>query len=610
MRNTHHSILLTSLLLSSTLNASNVCENIGEITVTSPSNTPQIIDDTTSKLSIITATAIEESGYTTLSQALGSLAGISISSNGGLGQQTSLYLGGMASKHTLVLIDGIRVNDVTGFGAPFGDLMLHDIAQIEVIKGAQSGVWGADASAGVINIVTKTPSIGTHGSLGIEVGSYGTHKYDLSLSHATNDYYLKLSSSSIETNGFTAMLPSGGVVEDYEKDGYKNKTHSLKGGYSIDENNKILFTHTLIESEGRYDGFDSSFAPDPNSNETVKTNDSFSSINYHHTDSFNELDVFVNNSQFDREYSDGYRYEGSQKEYGIKSKIPYNGGDFLLIGGSYTDTEHKVTLDKTLETSGVFITNTNTFKGYDGKTIFTQSLRYDNYSEFDSKFTGKFGVKHFHEGIKGLVTTANYGTAYTAPTLDQLYAPLYGNSTLKPESVKSYDIGAEYKGFGVSYFHYEIENLIGYDYATYALTNVTGTSKITGFELLYKDEIIENTLLLVAYTNLDATDEKGEKLPYRPDESIKFALDYYGFAKLHLGINGEYVGIRKVVDALTFAPKESDSYTLVNFIANYSISPNLKITLKADNLTDETYTLVDGYATAGQSFTLGVKATF
>ncbi len=616
MRNTRHSILLSSLLLSSTLYANpTLCENIGEIVVTSPSNTPQIVDSTTSDLSIITSSEIEERGYTTLTEALNSIGGISYSSYGGIGQTTSLFLNGMRSENTLVLIDGVRVNDITdpAGGAPYGDLILGDIAQIEVIKGAQSGVWGADASAGVINIVTKTPSIGTHGLVDISVGSYGTKRYSATLSHATSDYYIKIGTSYIDTDSFTAILPKGGNPDDYEADGYRNATHSIKAGYNITPTDKIEVTHTIIDAEGRYDaGYDPvTYAPDPDSAGRFKINDTFSSVNYHHTDSFEELDIYAKQSHFEREYPDGWtqKFEGDLKEYGVKSRIGYGQSDFVLVGASFLSSEGKEPIDDTLESSGYFVTNANTFTGFDGKTVVTESIRYDDYSEFDSKVTGKLGIKHFHESIDGLVTAANFGTGYNAPTLFQLYDGLYGNPDLQPETTTSYDISAAYHGFKATWFHNEIEDLFDYD-ASFRAINIDGTSTIEGFELSYKDEIIENLLFYVAYTSLDATDQNDEKLLRRPEESIKFALDYYGITRLHLGVSGEYVGERKDIDPTTYATIDADSYTLVNFVADYAVTPNLKAYIKVDNLTDEEYQVAQGYATAGQSVYLGVKATF
>ena len=168
------SLLLVALL--SSANASQSVE-LDTITVTSATKAKQSIKDVTSNVNVITSEEIEERHYTTVSEALSTVSGINFTSNGGLGQATSVFVRGFDSKRVLVLIDGVRYNDVTGFGAPFADLMIQDIQQIEVVKGAQSGVWGADATAGVINIITKSAKQGLHGFFNTEYGSYDTMKY-------------------------------------------------------------------------------------------------------------------------------------------------------------------------------------------------------------------------------------------------------------------------------------------------------------------------------------------------------------------------------------------------------------------------------------------------
>jgi len=163
--------LITATLLLTTHTFADV--TLEDITVTTASKSSQKLTGITANTAVITAQEIEERGYTTVAEALNSLAGISTTQNGGLGQTTSVYLRGMNSKRTLVLIDGVRTNDLTGTsGSPYADMMIDDIAQIEVIKGAQSGVWGADASAGVINIITKKSTSGEHGSFYAEAGSF------------------------------------------------------------------------------------------------------------------------------------------------------------------------------------------------------------------------------------------------------------------------------------------------------------------------------------------------------------------------------------------------------------------------------------------------------
>ena len=168
------SLLLVALL--SSANASQSVE-LDTITVTSATKAKQSIKDVTSNVNVITSEEIEERHYTTVSEALSTVSGINFTSNGCLGQATSVFVRGFDSKRVLVLIDGVRYNDVTGFGAPFADLMIQDIQQIEVVKGAQSGVWGADATAGVINIITKSAKQGLHGFFNTEYGSYDTMKY-------------------------------------------------------------------------------------------------------------------------------------------------------------------------------------------------------------------------------------------------------------------------------------------------------------------------------------------------------------------------------------------------------------------------------------------------
>ena len=148
--------LVASLLLATNIYANDTIQ-LDEITVTSATKSTQSIKDVTSNVEVITKEEIEERHFTTVSEALNTLAGVNVVSNGGLGKTTSVFMRGFDSQRILVLIDGINYNDHTGIsGARFGHLMVNDIEQIEVIKGAQSGIWGADANAGVINIITSS----------------------------------------------------------------------------------------------------------------------------------------------------------------------------------------------------------------------------------------------------------------------------------------------------------------------------------------------------------------------------------------------------------------------------------------------------------------------
>ncbi len=618
MKQTTISLIAATLLLgTNTFGA----EDLGEITVTTATQTTQTLDEVTSDVDVITAQEIADRGYTTVAQALSGVSGISFVSNGGIGKSTSLFLRGMDSKHILVLIDGVRYNDPTSLnGAPWADLMVDDIAQIEVVKGAQSGIWGADASAGVINIITKKASEGFHASAHFEGGSFHTYKYGATVSAANGGNYIKLSYNIVDTNGFTTVAPYGQDIDQYEDDEYRNKTLNFQAGVAFDENNKVDFMHTRIEGKGDADpyiGFPV-FAFDPNGDYRIESDYRFTKLSFEHKDSFEILHAYAQRSNFSRYYPDdqfSQNFDGNINEFGINSKISYREKDFILIGFDRKDYSYENNLNKSYDSKGFFATNLNTFDGFwGGKTILTESLRYDDYSDFSSKTTGKIGLKHIHSHIEGLVTSLNYGTAYNVPTMYQLFDPFSGNTDLIPETTKSYDVTVAYKNFKVTYFNNKITDMIDYvslydtngNWIGGGYDNVSGTSKIDGLELAYQKEVMTNLLLSTNYTRLfTAEDNEGKALARRAKETLNLAIDYYGIDKLHIGADAQYIGER--YDRADKQGAQTGKYTVLNLTADYQVTDNIQVYGKIENLGDKYYQTVDGYATSPRAFYIGVR---
>ena len=607
---------VTATLLLTT--ASFAEETLKDIQVISATKTSQNLKSVTSNIEVITQKDIQERGYTTVTQALNALPGISFTQNGGLGTTTSVYLRGMDSKRTLVLINGIRYNDLTGLnGAAFEHLMVDNILQIEVVKGAQSGIWGADASAGVINIITKDITIGTHGSIHAEKGSFNTNKYGVTISKSTEDFYLNIAHNVVKTDGFSAQKPKGTALDTLEDDGYKNTSTVIDFGYAINETNKIDFSHTMIDAQGDYDTFGN-----PDGIATYTSKSTFSTINFNHVDSFNRLNIYAKRSTFDRVYTapnfsgivEKTPYKGKVEEFGLNSKIPYADTDFILVGAEYKKFKQADKIQKDFENKGFFITNRNTFEGFlGGKTILSESVRHDTYSQFENKTTFKIGLKHIHEAIEGLTTSINYGTAYNVPSLYQLYSP-YGLDTLNPETTKSFDVTLAYKDFKMSYFDTQIEDMIDFDTATYKYANILGTSKISGIEVSYQKELFADFLLTANYTRLfKAEDQKGNDLKRRVADNVKISVDYYGVTDLHLGMDAQYVGSRtdtKFNPDFSKSDVETGKYTVLNFTANYTLNEEIEVYGKIENLTDEEYQTVYGYATSPRAVYAGVRAKF
>ncbi|MCT7518349.1 TonB-dependent receptor plug domain-containing protein [Aliarcobacter cryaerophilus] len=612
--------LVASFLIATNL-YSQQTSSLDEITISSATKSEEKLKNVTANVDVITAEDIESRKFKTVIEALNSLSGVSISSNGGIGTLTQVYLRGMKSTNTLVLIDGIRYNNPYDGSVDFAHLMINDIERIEVIKGAQSSVWGADASAGVINIITKSSQKGTHGNATVEYGRYNSKTTKATISHKNENFDAKLSATRVDTDGFSAISPKSSEAKNYEKDGYRNTTVDLKLGYNFDDSNRLSASYGIVDAKTKFDEMlqDASGNYDvitsADSKAETKTRNSIASLNYENKNSFATTNIYTNYSRFKNETKTVVGYNDSKnktdiKEYGIKSTIPYlSETSSITVGAEYKGFEDKEDINRKYNNKAIYLTNTNKF--FDDRTIFTQALRYDKYSNFDNKTTGKIGIKQYI--IDELNISSNYGTGYNTPSFIQLYK-WGGNTDLNPEKTKSYDIGFEYKGFSVTYFNTKVNNLIQSVQiapGTYQNQNINGDSKFKGTEIAYKNSIIEDVFLNLSYTNLSAKDSKNKKFQNRPTNKFNFGVDYYGLKDFHFNINGEYIGTRQSVNFDYNKPDvKTGNYTVWNAVVDYDISKNFSTYLKLDNIFNKDYQIVDGYATSQRAAYIGLKASF
>ena len=593
--------LVASVLLATTNLFS--AQELETITVTSATKSTQSIKDVTSNIEVITKEEIEERHFSGVSEALNTLAGVNIISNGGVGQSDSLFIRGIDSKRILILVDGVRYNEPAGLsGAPLAQMLIDDIEQIEVVKGAQSGVWGADASGGVVNIITSSAKKGFHGSGTVEMGSFNTKKYSTTVSNRTDLGYVKLNANRTDIRGFSAFeakenstnYGKRGDELGYERDGYNNNTYSIQGGLNLTDNDEVNLSYKKINAKYEYD----SSSADNTTNKS-DLNHFFKSANYIHTAEKYNIKLNAQQSKFDRT-QDSFTAQSLVNEFGIQSTINYIENANLVLGVNKQNFEH-ITDELKYQTEGIFISNTNTFD----KLVLSQALRYDNNTKFDEKVTGKIGAKYnFTEDLN---TSVNYGTAYNAPTLSNLSY----TSTLKPETTKSFDVNAEYKDFRVTYFESKISDMIEYVSGSWPNTqysNLDGEATLKGYELAYKKDIIEDTILNLNYTHLSAKNDEKEDLSRRAKNQVGFGVDYYGISKFHFNVNGQYIGNR--YDGPNKTGAETGNYTVWNSVVNYEINKTFSTYLKVDNIFNKYYQTIDGYATAQRSAYVGLKASF
>ncbi len=555
----------------------------------------------TDNVSILTSQEMQLQGMTTVSQALDSLPGISITSNGGLGQTTNIIMQGLSNKYTLVLIDGVKQNDPSNSsGANLSNILTQNIERIEVIKGSQGGVWGADAVGGVINIITKKAKPGTHASAGIEVGSYRYRSYTTSLSHKTRSFDLMLSALHVEQNGYSVVLPKGDDLDKYEDDGYRNTTINFKAGYWINANNRIEFSHQDVNAMAEYD-----FVNDPNKDEKINYREKSTFLTYKYFARRNEIEATLSQSYSNREE---WNLKGKSPAIEIKDTLKYGEDNTLVFGVNYEKRkieyvqsgENKKANDSS---KAIFLNNVYRVNSW----VLSQALRYDTFSAYENKLTGKLGVKYFVNDNLNIYT--NIGNGYLAPNMTNMINQ-WGkpNFDLKPEKSESINLGVKFYGLNVNIFKNKIKNMIITDGASWPAPaqyiNEKGTSKFKGIEISYQKLFFDKLLLGGNYTYVDAKDADGKRLDKRPRYQVGLNASYSATKKLILNANGTYVGSREEFG------NETGRYLLANANINYKINKTWNTYFKVNNILDKEYQTVYGYATARRSFYLGVKASF
>jgi len=569
--------------------------------VVSATKTEQSLKNTTSDIDIITAQELEEKHITSVIDALRTLGNIPIAQSGGMGQQSSFFQRGFSSENTVVMIDGIRYNDptTTKGQAQLEHLMVNDIERLEVIHGAQSGLWGANAVAGVINIITKKATEKLQAGGTLEYGSYATTKIGAQVSQKVGALSYYFGANQLKTNGISALTPRGENPKKYESDGYLNQTLNAKVGYDITSADALRTQMTFIDAKVNYDAYGQ---PNSIANEIHQIN-RLNNIGYRHTFNTTDfIDATYALSTFDKKDPLGYTkaFIGTNKELNLLGTFHYAPNSFIVVGGNTLNSKDTISA-KELNSKGIFFTNTNHLNNL----ILTESIRRDMYESFKDKTTGKIGAKYFF--ADDITLSTNYGTAYRTPSLYELYASYYGNPNLQPETTKSFDATAQYKHLSFTYYNNHIDNLIGYDPFTYVNEQVSGTSHLKGYEVRYNQNIGDQLNVNLAYNKLIAKDKNGQYLARRPHDTTTASVSYYPNDKLSVISTASYIGTRYDNTAQTI---QTGRYTLLGAIINYDITKSVTLYLRGDNLTNRLYQEVDGYGTPGRSVFAGLNARF
>jgi len=569
-----------------------------------------------SSVTVITEEEIKNKGYSTVKDVLKGELGLDVVSTGGPGTQTSVFLRGLESYHTLVLIDGFEMGDpsLPQVSYDFSNLTVDNIQRIEIVRGPQSVLYGSEAIGGVINIITKKgegkPSI----YFGLEGGSYDTFRQFLGTSGEIGKGAFSLSLSHTKTHGFSA------AYKGKEEDGWENL--SFSGRFDFEPTSKLSTGMIVRLNNGKTD-LDYYWPFNDVKNYYVEKEEFFFKP---------YLKIRLFDNKWEQEVSFGvsnhkrkYHYPSSVEDHYLgrfykaswQNNFYLSKSNLLSCGVEYkTEKAQTPEMEKSAYLFSIFLQDLINIKDISFTTI---GLRWDHHKEFGNHLTFRgtesILIQKTNTRIKG-----SLGTGFRAPSLYELYAPPFwgrpvGNRDLKPEKSFGWDLGFEQSflngkiNFGLTYFDNRLKNLIQYEFGK-GYVNIA-KAKSRGIESFIGVTPYKDLSLNLNYTYCHTEDDKGKRLRRRPLNKLGSSLNYsFLNQRGSLSLSLTWVDERRDYDWSSYRDVKLDDYFLVDLNSTFKLTKNLELFARIENLLDEKYQEAYGYSTPRFSIYGGVKLSF
>ncbi len=561
-----------------------------------------VIGDTT----IINEEEIERAGLSSLPELLQRQTSIEISNNGGQGKVSTFGIRGTSSTHSIVLIDGIRINAATSGFTALENIPLSQIEKIEILRGPASSLYGPDAIGGVIQIFTKKGLNGFKPYIGIGYGRYNTVSLQTGLRGGDSQTTYAINFSGTKTDGFSAFVPntlSAANSFNLDKDGYKNYGLSTSLNHKINENYEVNFQYLLTRAKNKYDNAAANLSPSIDFRNTAK-NEAYSlSLNAQINSSWKSsikisrgIDEYIDKQLYNWTYWEYFAqdnlYKTTQDQLTWQNNIELSKGTLTLL---YDRLEQKI------KTTEYYQKNKRVNDGFmvgyllvQNKHNFQTNIRKDLNSNYDDSLTGNLGYAYMINENWRFATSA--GTAFVSPTFNFAYATAdpdaLGNPELKPEKSKNIEASIRYKDdsgtLSFTAFDNEIRDFIIYTYGMSPQSTMNlNRAKIQGFSLA-GSQFIGHFQVSGSVTNQSPKNEDTEKyLPYRSNILGNINFNYF-IGNWNFGVENTGSGIRYDDKANT---RKISGYILTNFVADYKFSDQLKFNLRLNNVLDKDYTL-------------------
>jgi vitamin B12 transporter len=534
--------------------------------------------------------------------------GVYLRNNGNPGSASGISMRGIPLA-PVVLIDGIEVNDPgSGFVFNFGNLPMASIASIEVLRGAQSALYGANALTGVISIRTRQ-GVSTEPAavVGVSYGSRDSMRTYATVSQALERFDYFVSASFDETDGYSVQDPSWGP-EWADDDLYRNTYVMGKFGYKVTDKVDVMFFTSYLDSKSEYDPGEPSPWSTPVFDNYVETEQVLAKgqVQARLAEGW-KATLGLSHQNFETYAVDGWGVRDNKAtltKVDLLQEIQVTEGLQTLVGLETKRAEDRIG-DYSMRTSALFVENVARLA--EGLHV-TAALRYDDNNTFGSETTWRVSASWEIPNSRTRLK-ASYGISYDAPEISELFGT-WGNPDLTPESGNSVDVGVEQQvgetvKLGLTWFQIRMDDHIEYLRSTYSYANVDWESQ--GVEASVLWDVSKQLDARIAYTWADAKrlGVDDALLFHSPEHTVSVMLDLRSFEeRLKTSLTAQYVSKRETWSGSV------GGFTVVDLTSRYQVTDGLELWVRVENALDEDYQEILGYRAPRRGYFGGIKFEF
>lgn len=598
-------------LIISALSTSAVADTTLVPVVVTATRQTQRVDELLADVSIIDREQLDQAGPSTITDILARQPGIEIVSNGGPGTVSDVHIRGANGNHTVVLIDGQRVGSVSLGTLNWSRLPASEIERIEILRGPASSLYGSDAIGGVVQIFTRRgegkPTVRAEAGF----GSKGTSATSAGVSGSSGSVRYNLGLSTYATDGISSVVNPANSAYNPDKDGFTNNAKSGSLSWTIAPGQEVGINFLQSKGRNRYDSGYPSAASDYKNISSIESTGLY--LKNGITDKWTST-LRVGRSEDDsKDYVDNslssiFRTHQEQLSWQNDVRLPLGTALFAAerleqrVSGTSTFTVQSRRIDSLLTGWGANI----------DAHRFQVNLRRDNNSQFGDKNTGNLAYGYRLD--PAWTVHGAMGTAFKAPTFDDLYFPLaygyVGNPNLRPEFARNREVAVDYRRNGqvasATYYVNRIQDLISWSGVT-SPVNI-GQVRIQGLTLAYSAAIGN----LDVSTSLDLQDPRNEEtghiLARRAKQHGVISVGQHEGAwdwRAELSATGTRYDTE--YSRTNTNPARLGGYSLINLYGAYQLSPEWSAFARVDNLLDHKYQLAADFGTWGTTLFAGIR---